>query len=63
MIIKADKEGKEAIMQLVDAALHLQGIKSLNGINIILASLKDLEEVKVDKENGAKMEKKKEPIK
>lgn len=46
MIINVDKEGRNAIQQLVDIALKQGGIQNLNPANLILGSIKLLPEVK-----------------
>ncbi len=49
MKIKVDKEGMNAIQQMVDIVLKQGGIKNLNAINEILASC-EVEEDKKEKE-------------
>lgn len=44
MIIKIDKDGKNAIEQLVDIALKQGGIQNLNAANLILHSIELLPE-------------------
>lgn len=44
MEIVVDKEGREAVMQLLDVALKTGGIQNLPAIQIILNAIKDKDE-------------------
>ena len=44
MIIKVDKEGKNAIEQLVDIALKQGGLANFNAVGIVLHSIELLPE-------------------
>ena len=44
MLIKTDKEGREAVQQLCDVALKQGGLQNLNAINTILNSISDYTE-------------------
>jgi len=46
MIIKADKEGIQAVQQLCDIALKQGGLQNLAVIQSVLAGISELEEVK-----------------
>ena len=48
MIIKVDEKGREALIKLLDIALKVGGIESLNSVNEITSSISMLEEVKKD---------------
>jgi hypothetical protein len=56
MIIKADKEGIQALTELVDVVLKLAGLKAYNSVGIILNSVKPLEETEVSKTEVPKLE-------
>ena len=51
MIIQTDKEGRQAIEALCDAALKLNGTTSFNFVAKVMSCIKPLEEPK-DKEDG-----------
>jgi len=44
MIIKCDKEAVEAIKQLCDIALKTGGLQNMQGIQVVLGSISELEE-------------------
>jgi hypothetical protein len=44
MLIKVDAEGKEAIKQLCDVALKFGGINNLDAINVIMSSVRPIED-------------------
>jgi len=44
MVIRVDQEGREAIQQLCDVALRVNGITNLEGVNIILRAVEEIEE-------------------
>lgn len=44
MVIKVDKEGREAIQKLVDVTLKTGGLQVLQGVNAILASVSMIQE-------------------
>jgi hypothetical protein len=51
MIIQVDKEGLDSVQKLVDIALKSGGLQNLQGVSIILNSVKMLEEAKPQVEN------------
>jgi len=53
MIIKADKEGKQAITQLVDLAMKYAGIQVLHLVNQVNAAFKELDTVEKDVERDS----------
>ena len=44
MVIRVDQEGREAIQQLCDVALRVNGIANLEGVNTILRAVESIEE-------------------
>jgi len=48
MIIQVDKQGQDIIEQLCDIALKQGGIKNLQAIHQVLASVKLIEENKIE---------------
>lgn len=60
MIIYTDKMGKIAIEQLCDIALKQAGVKNLDAVNMILASIKLLEAKEIPKSKSNPVDVKKE---
>ncbi len=56
MLIKADKEGMEAVTKLCDVALKTGGIGNMNAVSQILAGLKNIEVVEETDEEKIKEE-------
>ena len=57
LVIRVNKEGREAVQQLCHSALKLSGINSLNGVNQILSSMKDIPEKNEKPKNDKKEDK------
>jgi hypothetical protein len=52
MIIKVDKKGKQAVVDLCDVALRVGGLKNLTAVQTVLEAIQDVQVPK--KKKGSK---------